>query len=181
MNKQKNVTYEFLRSIESYLNEDGYIPEDFIRTIDHVKIAICPSDNPHPHRLSVERHTLIPYQYSVGLNHAIIPSVGDQGVPSNFNAYKDLSSQVLCGDGLDYLLQNFKARYLEVPDCSWDQPHWYSNTVGYFHAGARAANMAVRDLSVRSVNYGMNGIGIDTDDIFFYKRGESLDAYFGQN
>jgi prepilin-type N-terminal cleavage/methylation domain-containing protein len=179
MNKNKKVTHQYLESIRGNIGT-GYTPEMFTKTLDDIQVAVCPSDNPHPHRLCIERfmggRSGRPYDYSYGQNRAMMFGYNE---PYSFHAYKDTSSQVLCSDGLDFDLANFRARYLEVPDCSWNQPYWYSNTVGYFHAGAQAANIVTRDLSVRSIKYDINGNGIDTKDIFFWVRGESLDQYHG--
>jgi hypothetical protein len=158
-----------------------YTAEDFTKTLSDVKIALCPSDSPHPHRLNRERFKYgygdlnRPYDYSYGEHRIACWPVNERYY---FHVYKNTSSQMLLSDSLDFEIANFRARYLEIPDCSWDQPYWYSNTIGYFHSRAQAANIATRDLSVKTVNYGFNGNGIDTNDIFFWKRGESLDRYF---
>ena len=175
-----------LESHRYWLSRTGLKPEDFSRTIEGFEAFYCPSDNPHPHRMNVERRLhefgngSPPYEYSYGFNRAvtIIEHVKKRN-PDDWLPYdldKDSSAQILTGDGLFWYLYDFRAGYLENPNAAWNQPHGASNTVGYFHTRYTTADFLCRDGSAKSVYYGIEGNGVDTTRIFFLKRGEPLDA-----
>jgi len=172
----KAYTPEKVESYRSTLEKFYYTPEMFTKTVDDLKVFMCPSDNPHPHRINLDRAKTWgykPYEYSYGINHTISFGLG----ASDPKYHKDASSQVLCADGIWPWMCNFRAFYLEDPNCSFGQPLWHSNTVGYFHGRSTIANVGVRDGSVHSVNYGTKGNGIDTQDKFFGEIGETLEYY----
>ena len=178
-------TREQLESRRLSLAHWGVSPDDFIKVVDNLEVFMCPSDNPHPHRINEDRvgdhggfwAQYEVYGYSYGLNVAVSPYdrtwVMDDTKPPSLD--RDASSQVLAGDGTMFELYNFRAGYLEVPDCPWNYPYGFSNSVGYFHVRYQVANLVCRDGSARSVNYGENASGIDTNGIFFWERGESID------
>lgn len=177
----KAYTPEKVESYRSTLEDFDYPPEMFTKTVDDLNVFMCPSDNPHPHRINLDRAKTWdykPYEYSYGINHTISNGLGASGPERPQKYHKDASAQVLCADGIWAWMCNFRAWYLEDPNCSFDQPFWHSNTVGYFHGKSGIANIGVRDGSVHSVNYGTKGNGIDTQDKFFGERGESLDYYY---
>ena len=164
----------------AYLTAQAYPPEFFTKVVDNMQVFMCPSDKPHPHRINQGRANswkFAPYEYSYTLNHAI--TCGEVGYfirPWKWD--KDSSAQVLVADGVWSWGTNFRANYIDDPNSSFDQPMGHSNTVGFFHGGGQSANVTCRDGSVRSVRYGSKGNSINTKDIFFVQRGESLDIFW---
>ena len=179
---KKGCTIENLEAHRQQLTDLDFPPEDFTKAIDNLDTFSCPSDNPHPHRIESERAEIItrgtfPYDYSYGAAYAACwgSTFSSNMSQGRTQLDKDASSQVLHGDGLRYVLVNFRASYVDDPDCPWNYPYNYSNTVGFFHGRYMVANMACRDGGVKSVNYGKDASGINTNEIFFWKRGESID------
>jgi prepilin-type N-terminal cleavage/methylation domain-containing protein len=175
-------SYENLEAHRSTLESDGvrYPPEFFTKTIDNTEVFMCPSDIPHPHRLNSDRGPGLgvgnqSFNHSYGINTVVTNGVGWVRPPT-FD--KDASSQVLCTDGLWSWLNNFRARYVDHPDSQWNQPHYYSNTVGFFHGRRNVANVLTCDGSIKAVHYGTNASGINTEEIFFGERGEEIDVRY---
>jgi prepilin-type N-terminal cleavage/methylation domain-containing protein len=182
---ERGCTIENLEAHRQELTDIDLPPEDFTKAIDNLDTFLCLSDNPHPHRILSERaetlyNGMVPYDYSYGIAYAACwgsNSFSSSLFHGRAHLDKDASSQVLCGDGLRFVLINFRASYVDDPDCPWNYPHNYSNTLSFFHGGYKVANMACRDGSIKSVNYGEDASGIDTNEIFFWERGESIDQY----
>lgn len=180
---EKGCTKDNLEDNRQRLEEMGLKPEDFTRTIEGLKAFSCPSDNPHPHRVNEEMSVgalgELPYEYSYGIAYPTLLGSHRRTTIFHNDAHfdKDASSQVLHADGLWIVLWNFRASYVDDPGCPWNYPYNYSNTVGFFHGRYKVANLACRDGSIKSVNYGEDASGINTNEIFFWERGESIDQY----
>ena len=176
----ENLEYVFERS---YWDFDWNV-EDFTKTIDSLEVFMCPSDDPHPHRLNTDRTEawdLDTYEYSYGMSINLSVCLAstsefEEHFPSMLD--KDASSQILTADGTFMAVYNFRATYVDEPDCAWNSPYWFSNSVAYRH-NYTSADLVCRDGSLKSVRYGHDGSGIDTNDIFFWERGESLDHVYG--
>ena len=171
-------TPEKLENWRSQLTTQTYPPELFTKTLDNIKVFMCPSDKPHPHRMNKDRADawgFKPYEYSYGLNRSITNGVDWDRAPK---LDKDTSAQVLIVDGLWSWLPGFRALYLDDPNCSFSQPLGHSNMVGYFHGHYQIAVLITRDGSAKTVKYGTQGKGIHTKDIFFAERNETLDVHF---
>ena len=139
---------------------------------------MCPSDNPHPHRINDARHRgwdFEIYKYNYGISNAC---TNGTNVFRPQMIDRDASGQVISADSVWSWICNFRAEYVDNPDTPFDSPAWYSNTVGFFHGGWKVANFATRDGAVRAVNYGTKANGIDTKALFFGRRGESIDSYY---
>jgi hypothetical protein len=117
-----------------------------------------------------------PYDYSYGVSCALSSARAGPSTPIYPYAIidRDASSQILAADGTVFELYNFRADYVHNPDCAWDQPAVWANSVGFFHKPT-SANMVCRDGSVRPVYYEHEGSGINTEEVFFWRRGESID------
>jgi prepilin-type N-terminal cleavage/methylation domain-containing protein len=171
-------TPEKLENWRNLLTAEKYPPELFTKTSDNIEVFNCPSDKPHPHRMNKDRADawgFVPYEYSYGLNHAITEGVGWHRPPK---LDKDTSAQVLIGDGLWSWMMNFRALYLDDPNCSFNQPLGHCNIMGYFHGHYQAAVLITRDGSAKTVRYGTQGKDIRTKDIFFVERNEMLDVWY---
>ena len=156
-----------------------YPPEAFTRTIDNPEVFMCPADNPHPHRINSEKARGLgvgnqSFNYSYGINTKVSNGVGIK----TEELHKDTSAQVLSADGLWPWLNNFRAQYVDDPNCQWNQPRYNSNTVGFFHGKWNIASVATRDGSIKAVHYGNNARGINTNEIFFGHRGEIIDIRY---
>jgi prepilin-type N-terminal cleavage/methylation domain-containing protein len=173
---ERGCTPENLESNREFLEVwGGYSPEHFTKAIDGFEVFTCPSDKPHPHRVNQERQesmALSPYEYSYAISGAL-SNEPVSWVPDDGKDYvdRDTSSQILASDGTWCWVLDFSANYVEDPKSIWDRPHWVSNCIGFFHANSRSATVVCRDGSVKSVMYGY----IDTNEIFFWQRGEPLD------
>ena len=152
-------------------------PEDFHRTVDDTSVFMCPADHPHPHRINIGRSSAWGfssdgYEYSYGIN----TSIEVRNLPVTPKFAKDTSTQVLCIDGLWDFTINFSAYYIDDPTSYYGTGGWYCNTVGYFHGSDPSANLGCVDGSIKSVRWGTEGSGIDTNKIFFREAGEALNA-----
>ena len=182
---ERGCTRENLEAHRQQMTDIDFPPEDFMKAIDNLDTFLCPSDNPHPHRIESERAEIVyngtfPYDYSYGIAYAACWASSSNCnffLPGRAELDKDASSQVLHGDGLRYVLWNFRASYVDDPDSPWNYPQASSNTVGFFYGRYQVANLACRDGSIESVNYGEDASGINTNEIFFWQRGESIDQY----
>jgi prepilin-type N-terminal cleavage/methylation domain-containing protein len=173
-----SFTQERIEARRAVLTANEYPPEFFSRTCDNLEVFKCPSDKPHPHRINKQRAdtwSFIPYEYSYGINGAVTNGEGYFRLPI---LDKDPTAQVLAADGVWSWLRNFRASYVDNPNADFSTPAWYSNTVGFFHSGAQIAVIATRDNSAKTARYGKNAGSINTKDIFFTQRGESIDAYY---
>ena len=157
------------------LESSEYPPELFTKVIDGFEVFMCPSDRPHPHRLNRDRHEswgFVPYEYSYAISGAL--TNGPWWWIANYRKDyfdTDASSQILASDGTWCSVVDFSANYVEDANSIWDKPSWMSNSLGFFHTNCRSATVVCRDGSVKSVMYGY----IDTNEIFFWQRGEPLD------
>ena len=153
----------------------GYPPECFTKVIDNIGLFQCPSDKPHPHRISTQRANawgFQPYKYGYGISHFLGQGIDWLGLTKYA---KDASSQALSNDGIWSWIVNFSADWLDDPQYGFDHPSWSDNTLGYYH-GIRGgtANLGMRDGSARSVRWGSKGNSISTKDAYFEKSAESL-------
>ena len=168
---QKGFDAANLEAHKSYLESRDLSPEDFTKTVDEDKIFMCPADHPHPHHINEDRARAWNfwrsddedgYQYSYTLSMSC--------VDKKYHGQTD--DQILSADGLWDWGMNLSGVWVNDPNASWDTPHWYSNTVGYWHKGG-SANLLLRDLHVEIHKYPP-----DTNEVFFGEPGESLDAYY---
>ena len=51
----KAYTPEKVESYRETLKQFGYSPEMFTKVVDNIEVFMCPSDNPHPHRINTDR------------------------------------------------------------------------------------------------------------------------------
>jgi type II secretory pathway pseudopilin PulG len=159
------------------LEDRGQPPEHFIKCVDNAEVFMCPGDKPHPHRINTDRAKNWNFWRAAqndGYEHSY--AIGVQVVEKRFD--KDASAQVLASDGVWDWARNFEAYYLDDPNSSFNQPNWYSNCVGYFHGNASRASVVSRDNSVKSVNWGTKGNGVNTRKVYFFEPDESLDGWF---
>ncbi len=141
--------------------------EDFIKCVDSSAIFMCPSDNPHPHRINEERargwgnwrtaqNDGFEHSYGVGVGLTIDGHGGhekDDGSWGGHTFHKNVSGQVLAADAVWNWIQNFSAAYVEDPDSTFNTDGWWCNCIGYYHGGRDRANVLCRDGSSKSVNY----------------------------
>ena len=164
-----------LEAKRTQLTAVGYPPESFSKYIDNIQVFTCPSDKPHPHRITQERAqrwSWQPFKYGYGINHFL--GQGTDWLGKMVYA-KDASSQALACDGIWSWIVNFSADWLDNPIYSFDHPTGMDNTLGYFHGiKGGTANIGMRDGSSRSVRWGTKGNGINTKDAYFENPGESL-------
>ncbi len=158
------------------LTGQGYAPELFSRTVDNIEVFMCPSDNPHPHRINEEHGDgyFETHRYSYAINAAVTNGTNIVRSP-RFD--KDATAQVLCADSTWSWIHNFRAEYVVNPNALWNHPNLYSSAIGVHHGNKKIANVVTRDGSVKSVKFRGNGEEIDTNELFFGKRREPLDAF----
>jgi prepilin-type N-terminal cleavage/methylation domain-containing protein/prepilin-type processing-associated H-X9-DG protein len=180
--------------------EAAHFPvEDFTKAVDNMDVFMCPSDNPHPHRINHDRSVGMGsweldaggYKQSYGMNPGCsktwmnnrvyngrsFTETGDLEFVDHF--HKNASGQVLCSDGLWTWMTNFSGFYIDNPNASWNFRSWRSNVVGYFHGNATTANVCFCDGSVRSVKWGNRGSGIDSSKTFFWGTREEKEGENG--
>jgi prepilin-type N-terminal cleavage/methylation domain-containing protein len=171
----KNYTSDKIEAKAADLKAEGYPPEFFVRTIDNIAVFTCPSDKPHPNRITQQRATawgFQPYKYGYGINHFLGEGLGFHDY-KYFN--KDASSQTLSCDGIWSWMVNFSGDWLDNPQWGFDHPSWSDNTLGYYHGtNGGTANIGMRDGSARSARWGSKGNSVNTKDAYFEKAGESL-------
>ena len=173
-----SFTQSNLQARRSFLIDNQYPPEIFSKTTDNLGSFKCPSDKPHPHRINKQRADtwgFTPYEFSYGINNAVTNGEGYFRAPI-FD--KDPTAQILVGDGVWSWIRNFRATYVDNPNADFSNPSWYSNTLGFFHSVSQVAVLVTRDGSAKTVRYGTNANGINTKDIFFAVRGETIDSYY---
>jgi prepilin-type N-terminal cleavage/methylation domain-containing protein len=175
---QKAYSPDRLQSKKIALTAQQYPPEVFSKTVDHLNGFMCPSDKPHPHRINEARHSgwgFESYKYSYGISNACTNGT-DVFRPQIID--RDASGQVISTDSVWSWICNFRAEYVDNPAAAFDNPAWYSNTVGFFHGAGKVADVLTRDGAVRAIRYGTKGNGIDTNTLFFGRHGESIDALY---
>ena len=164
-------TPEIIEAERDYLEWKGVPPEDFSKTVDSMKIFLCPADHPHPHRINEDRANEMgvynPFEYSYTLNVLLRGLI----------VAKDASSQVLSADGVWTWSYNLSAHYIGEPGYPWNYPSWWSNTVGYFHKD-NSANFVLRDGHIENHRWDPSEGLPDTEDIYFGEPGESHDARY---
>ena len=178
MTLERAYTPERIKDRSSYLENTDYPREMFLKTTDNLEAFMCPSDNPHPHRINAERAEAWPYdqyEYSYGINMTVTNGENNEGPPYHD---KDSSGQVLILDANWSWTDNFQAYYVDDPNAGFDTSTWRSNTVGYFHGGYRVADVVFCDGSAKPVNYGVGGKKINTRETFFWQKGEKLESWY---
>jgi hypothetical protein len=175
---ERAYTPENLEKFRDYLTERGFPPERFLKAADGLDIFSCPSDVPHPNRIDREKSEywgFDPYEYSYMMNYFVSRS-GLPGSPMwTRDLHKDSSGQILAADAsFDFMLE-FKAPYIENPDCHGNDPYWWSNSVNYCHGKNRAASFLSCDGGAKWAVYGGNGSGINTEHSFFRYPGETIE------
>ncbi len=174
---EKAFTPEIIENRRKELTGLRYPPELFSKTVDNLEVFMCPSDNPHPHRINEEHGDgyFETHRYSYAINAAITNGETNAGRAPRFD--KDPSGQVLSADSTWSWIHNFRAEYLVNPNALWNYPNWYSSAIGVHHGNKKIANVVTRDGSVKSVKFRGNGEEIDTNELFFGKKGEPSDAF----
>lgn len=191
---QKGYDIENIEAHRVELEAMGTPPEFFIKTVDDDRIFRCPEDHPHAHRINEQRSRAWSfwreddkdgYAYSYGIaasaaNRAGLGTYEDDDGRVHSGLHPDASSQILAADGLWSWIMNYWGAYVDNPNAGFNAgPNrgWANNCMGYFHGNGRSANVVVRDGAVKRVNYGVNGNGINTEELFFYGRSESLTVF----
>ena len=147
------------------------VPEDFgSKFLDGVSVLKCPADNPHPHRMNLDKVSQMAgnpegmlYSYSLA-----IPACKG---PAHRDWDKDSSGQIAISDGFFYWAVNFSAVWIDDPNASHDSgppPGYNMNTFGYFHGKQNTGNAVTRDNSVKTIKYlRKDGANIDCTKVFF--------------
>jgi len=164
LNLRNAYTPENLEAHRRSLQEWGYKPEDFIKTIDDDKIFLCPADHSRPHRINKERANawgFNPYEYSYALAYS--------AYAQDFDLRAD--KQMLSADGVWDWSENLSCFWINDPNASFSTGGWYCNTVGYWHK-KNSANLLLRDLHVENHKYPP-----DTTKVFVWESGESLNVF----
>ena len=160
------VTRENLILHQAGLEGDDYDIGDFNKYVDNMDVFMCPADNPHPSKISLDKWD-VGYPFSYGISGALSQRA--------YQYYaKDASAQLLIGDGMMMWIINMSGWYVDDPNIDGDTPDRACNTLGYFHGGGKRANIACRDNSAKTVSWGSKGKGIDTTKTFVWKNGEDL-------
>jgi len=155
------------------LDHVDYDSGDFNKYVDGLDVFMCPADNPHPSRISLDKWD-IGYPFSYGISAAL-----SQRKWQIFA--KDASGQVLTADGMMMWILNMSGWYVDDPTIDGDYPSG-CNDIGYFHGGGKRANVVCRDNSARTVKWGRAGKSIDTTKTFLFYPGEDVnEGYNYQN
>jgi hypothetical protein len=169
------------------LTKIGMPPENFIKVVANSDIFICPSDDPHPHRINEDRARAEGYwseadkdgyQYSYAISNAAVKKQSENSkgeLQKDF--HKDASSQVLASDGVWNSAFNFSAAYVADPKCKYDEGGDWCNRVGYFHGRDNRAVIIMRDNSAKTVDYGEKGEKVNPIETFFYGPKEKLTVH----
>jgi prepilin-type N-terminal cleavage/methylation domain-containing protein len=158
------------------LEGQGMPPEDFSKCVDNVEAFKCPGDKPHPHRINEDRASswgFSPFEFSYTICVAL--AARTNGCPLYA---KDASGQILSQDGVWTWTECQAAYYLDNPGYGFDYGGWHCNTVGYFHGNSTRSNVVCRDNSVKSVRWGNQGNGLDTNSIYLGEPGETLSCHY---
>jgi len=161
------VTWENLKLHKDGLERAGYSLKDFQECISDMNVFRCPSDKPHPSKISKDKWTVEDYPFSYGITRAL-----SQRVKQYFA--KDASGQLLIGDGVMMWIHNMSGYYVDDPTLHGDDPYAISNQLGYFHGRGKRANIVWVDNSAKTVAWGHKGSGIDTSKTFVFWPGEPL-------
>jgi prepilin-type N-terminal cleavage/methylation domain-containing protein len=175
---ERRYTREWVLANRNYLEGARQPPEDFQKVIDNMEIYKCAGDKPHPHRINEGRSRAWNFwkdaendgfRYSYTLAYA----------PTKRDAYgpkinKNPSGQMITSDGLWTWTECFNAHYLDDPNNAWNNPAWFTNTMGYFHGNHTRCMVACRDNSAKAIRWGNNGNAIDTNDVFIGEPGEPI-------
>jgi prepilin-type N-terminal cleavage/methylation domain-containing protein len=110
-----------------YFRSRGY---DCPTYVDDADVFVCPSDNPHPSQVDLDRANIwgyVPFEYSYGL---AAEASAAQPAPGSYEA-EDASAQVLIADAHWSWMSNFSHEYIYGKGVL--DPNWYSNTVAFRH------------------------------------------------
>ncbi len=151
--------------------------------VDNKKVFLCPSDEPHPSQINLDRANAPgwagPFEYSYGI---AVPAAAQEGdaAASTYRQWTpheaaEASAQVLTSEGHWPWQQNFSHQY--VYGEPWDRPKWYSSTVSFRHKMGIKGNFMTWAGNAIQRTYKQledNKEGSSsTQEIFFHHRGEN--------